>query len=348
MRVKSAVLGLWLTALTAGHVAALARLWEYFVCTKDGQRFDTIALASRFIGQNRINHLVDTVLNAMSVLSLAVAMIMIGFIALARGRRGLALMTVLLVVGANVTTQLVKQYGERPNLGVDPERAAAGNSLPSGHTTIAASVAIALVLVLPPRLRATGALIGAGYTALAGVATLSAGWHRPSDAVAALLIVGAWAAAVGVVLLLLQRREDLPEPDEAHPVAVATLALAGTMLLGVAVIALDLTNDVLSIPPAELSRRRLLAAYAGSVGGIAGAAATMMALVLATVHHVVPHRGEPSRPTAATPPPATNRPPPESMSERACEPVPEPPPESMSGPEVDPGATKASDPAETS
>ena len=41
----------------------------------------------------------------------------------------------------------------RPDLGVDPERAAAGNSLPSGHTTIAASVAVALVLVVPSKAR---------------------------------------------------------------------------------------------------------------------------------------------------------------------------------------------------
>src|SRR5207245_1071112 len=98
---------------------------------------------------------------------------------------------VLLIVGANLTTQLLKSVLVRPVLGIDPERAAAGNSLPSGHTTIAASVAVAVLLVVPAAVRGVSAVVGAVLTAAAGVATLSAGWHRSSDAVAALLVVGA-------------------------------------------------------------------------------------------------------------------------------------------------------------
>jgi hypothetical protein len=61
-------------------------------------------------------------------------------------------------------------------------------------------------------------------------------------------------------------------------------------LLAAAAVGIALTNQVLSIPPDELGRRRLLAAYGGSAAGIAGTAALMMALVLATAHRVVPRK----------------------------------------------------------
>ncbi|MGH3682954.1 MAG: phosphatase PAP2 family protein, partial [Natronosporangium sp.] len=194
-----------LLALLAGQVAAFAVVRRVFVGTVRGQLLDTAALTGNTIGQRHIEGLVDQVLGAVTVLSVAGAIVAIGFFALLRGRVVLAAVAALLVVGANLTTQLLKSAGERPDYGIDLERVGAGNSLPSGHATVAASVAVALVLVLPGRLRGAAALLGAGYTALAGVATLSADWHRPSDVVAALLVVGGSAAFAGMVLVTLQR-----------------------------------------------------------------------------------------------------------------------------------------------
>jgi membrane-associated phospholipid phosphatase len=294
MRARStASLAGWLLLLAAGQVVALVQVWRFFVRSEHGQLLDTIALAGNSIGRDRIDELVDTLLNAMSIASLAVATAVIGFIALIRGRRGLALMTILMIVGANATTQVLKYVVTRPDLGIDEERAAAGNSLPSGHTTVAASVAVALVLVLPPRVRGVGALVAAVYAAVAGVATMSAGWHRPSDAVAALLIVGAWTAAAGFVLVLARRREDFVERGDAHRLAAAALLLGGTALLAAGAVAAGLTDQVGLVDPEDLSRRRLFAAYAGGAVGIAGTASVVMGSILATVHRVVPRRGEP-------------------------------------------------------
>ncbi|MGW0434999.1 phosphatase PAP2 family protein [Micromonospora sp. NPDC003197] len=278
----------WLVLLLIGQILALGALWRFAVHTRRGQLLDTIALTGNTIGQQRIDGLVDTVLSAMSVVSLLAATAVIGFIALIRSRIALAVATTLLIAGANVTTQVLKYSLYRPDLGVDPDRAAVGNTLPSGHTTVAASVAVALVLVLPPRVRGWGALVAAGYAALAGVATLSAGWHRPSDAAAALLVVGGWAALAGILLLFVQGADAQVEPGDKHRVASTLLVLTGVVLLAVAAVALDLTGDVLSVPPEQLSRRRLFVAYAGSAAGIAGVAGLLMALVLTTVHRVVP------------------------------------------------------------
>ena len=280
----------WLVLLLIGQVVALALLWHFAVRTGHGQALDTVALAGNSIGQDRVDGLTSTVLNAMSVLSLLLATGVIGFIALIRGRLALAVLATLLIAGANLTTQLLKYLIIRPDLGVDPERAAAGNSLPSGHTAVAASVAVALVLVLPRTFRAWGAVLGAGYTALAGVATLSAGWHRPSDALAALLVVGAWAAFVGLLLVRTQRARAQVAPGDAHHRTTNLLVVLGVVLLAVAAAAIARTDPLLSMPVDELTRRQLLVAYAGGAAGITGAASLMMALVLATVHRVVPRQ----------------------------------------------------------
>ncbi|AYF26615.1 phosphatase PAP2 family protein [Micromonospora tulbaghiae] len=278
----------WLVVLALIQTAAFGLVWRFAVHTELGQWLDTVALTGNRIGQDRIDDPVDTLLNAMSVVSLLAATAVIGFIALIRGRKALAVTATLLIAGANVTTQLLKHYLARPDFGIDPERAAAGNSLPSGHTTVAASVAVALILVLPRKLRVAGAFLGAGYAAAAGVATLSAGWHRPSDAVAAYLVVGAWAAVAGLVLLFFQREQAVVEPGDAHRVAGSVLGGAGVVALLASAVALSWLVDRSTVPVEALGRRPLFIGYAGSAAGIAGTIAVVAALVLVVVHRLVP------------------------------------------------------------
>jgi membrane-associated phospholipid phosphatase len=279
---------LWLLLLACVEVVAFVAVWRFFVQSRHGQLLDTMALAGNSIGQVRIGDLVNTVLNALSVASLVIATAVVGFLALIRRRIAVAIGAILLIVGANLTTQLLKQVIDRPELGVDVQRAAAGNSLPSGHTTIAASVAVGLILVLPVWARGIGAMLGALFVAVVGVATLSAGWHRPSDAVAALLVVGGWASAAGLFIVLAQRRHGGVDYGPSNRRVLLALALIGLVLLAGAAVALKLTDQVLATPPDELSRHRLFVAYAGGAVGIAGAACLLLASVLATVHRVVP------------------------------------------------------------
>ncbi|WP_199736900.1 MULTISPECIES: phosphatase PAP2 family protein [Micromonospora] len=291
MRVRETARGwtaVWLVVLALAQAAALLLVWRFAVHTRLGQWLDTVALTGNRIGQDRIDGPVDRLLNAMSVVSLLVATAVIGFIALIRGRKALAVTATLLIAGANLSTQLLKHYLIRPDFGVDPERAAAGNSLPSGHTAVAASVAVALILVLPAKLRVLGAYLGAGYAAAAGVATLSAGWHRPSDAVAAYLIVGGWTAVGGLVLLFFQRERAAISPGDAHRLAATVLGLAGLLALVASGIALTWLAARSGTPADQLARRPLFIGYAGSAAGIAGTIAVVAALVLAVVHRLVP------------------------------------------------------------
>ncbi|MCG5466763.1 phosphatase PAP2 family protein [Micromonospora sp. MED01] len=291
MRMRATARGwtaVWLVVLALVQAAAFLAVWRVAVHLEIGQWVDTVALTGNRIGQDTIEGPVDRILNAMSVVSLLAATATIGFIALIRGRIALAITATLLIAGANVTTQLLKYGLSRPDFGVDPERAAVGNSLPSGHATVAASVAVALMLVLPRKVRAAGAFIGAAYAAVAGVATLSAGWHRPSDAVAAYLVVGVWAALAGLLLLVTQREQAEIAHGDAHRIAALVLGLGGVLALVACGISLSWLLDLRDTGPEELARRPLFVGYAGSAAGIAGTMAVVMALALTVVHRLVP------------------------------------------------------------
>jgi membrane-associated phospholipid phosphatase len=309
----------WLLAAAAAQVAAFEAVRRGFVGTARGQLVDTAALDANTIGERHIEGLVDAVLGTVTVLSVVAAMVAIGFFAVLRGRVALAGAATLLVVGANLTSQLLKHLLVRPDYGVDLERAVAGNSLPSGHTTVAASMAAALVLVLPPQLRGLAALLGAGYAAAVGVATISADWHRPSDSVTALLIVGAWAAVAGLVLASGRTVAGRAAAGGGRPggprpwpgAGLATLTLAGCLLLALAIAAMVLTDRALAAGELStrvdlLSRGRLLTAYAGGAAGVAGVASLVMALVLLIAQLAVPARRQPPHPR---PPSRPDRPP---------------------------------------
>ncbi|GIH21214.1 phosphatase PAP2 family protein [Rugosimonospora africana] len=279
---------LWLLVLAGAELVAFVMVCRFFVQTRHGQLLDTAALTGNRIGQDHIGDLVLTVLDTITALSVVAATATVGFIALIRRRIAVAFGVVVLVAGASATSQVLKRLIPRPDLGVDLQRAAVGNSLPSGHTTIAASVAVALVLALPAGVRGIVAILGAFGAAIVGVATLSAGWHRPSDAVAALLIVGAWASVAGVFIVVAQRRHGDVDYGPANWRAVLALVAAGAVLLAGAALTLKLTDQVIATPADQLSRGRLFVAYAGGSMGIAAAVSLIMASVLATVHRVVP------------------------------------------------------------
>ncbi|MDR7273830.1 phosphatase PAP2 family protein [Catenuloplanes atrovinosus] len=287
---RQAYLAIWLVLLTAAQSAALLAVYRVFVQTRTGQAVDTISLTANQIGRDELEGPVTLVLNAMSVVSLALVTALVFFIAAIRRRYLLAVVAIVIIVGANVTTQLLKLRGLRPDYGIDPDRVTVGNTLPSGHTTIAASVAIAFILVLPRALSGPGTIAVAVWSAFAGVATLAAGWHRPSDAVAAFLVAGVWASAACLLLVPSLPRSGLDPPARGLGWAAGVLLGAGVAALIMAVLLLRLTHDVINWSIEDLSRSRLLVAYAGGASGIAGTACLVLGLVAATVPRMVPAR----------------------------------------------------------
>ena len=71
-------------------------------------------------------------------------------------------------------------------------------------------------MVAPVRLRAPVAIFGALWVTFQCTGVVSAGWHRPSDALAGLAVALGWAAFAVAMLALLRRVEpaDTAEADE--------------------------------------------------------------------------------------------------------------------------------------
>lgn len=229
-----------LLALAVALVGAVGFVacWRLIVGTTRGQTWDESAYAGALYGRNTLWRLAEPVLDVVSVGFVVVVLGAAALIALARQRWGLVLQVAVLVGGANVTTQLLKhQLLERPELGVATENVR--NTLPSGHTTVGASVSIALLLVVPRRLRPLVALLGATYTVLTGISTLVGQWHRPSDVLAALFVVLAWSGLV----LALTPRSGL-DRDGTH--GTAGTAVATTLLVVAFAVSAALAYGVLS------------------------------------------------------------------------------------------------------
>lgn len=79
------------------------------------------------------------------------------------------------------------------------------------------SVVVALLIVVPPRLRRPVAVAGGTLAVLTALATMSAGWHRAGDSIAAFLNVGFWAGVASVMMVLAAR--DAPPAEVPPPLA---------------------------------------------------------------------------------------------------------------------------------
>ncbi len=278
----------WLGALWLVNVALFGVVTAASVSTIRGHMLDTVALYGNSLGRRTVDAPLDAALGAVSVGSIVLILVVIGAVALARRRLTLAVMSATVVVGSVATTYLLKRLIDRPYLGVDPDRAFAGNSLPSGHATAAAAFAIGLTLVLPPRARGMAGILGATYAGVVGVATLSSGWHRPSDVVTAYLVVGGWAAFAGLVLVLTQQPTAVVTRGERAGSSLATTLALGALPAMIGFALLFYVVARMTEPVEEMGSQLLRTGYVGSVLTVTGAAYLMMAVVLFSVHRVVP------------------------------------------------------------
>ena len=254
----------------------LAVLYLLAVHTEWGQRVDNAAIRGRTI-DSAVQHAVRSTLDTVSVGSAALATAALMVAALLRRRPRLAIGIAILVIGANLTTQILKDALTRPDLlGPDVPRATI-TTFPSGHSTVAMSLALALVLVVPARLRVPVGVAGIAYAVVVGAATLTGAWHRPSDVLGAYLVTLAWAAGVSAWLVMPRPGAGGAVATDRTPPALDWIVFALTALVIVAAIAMGF--DV--IRDAELDKIAVGRAYVFAVFAIgAGAVVALAALVL--------------------------------------------------------------------
>src|SRR4051794_34758518 len=102
-------------------------------------------------------------------------------VALVRRRARVALVVPIVLVGAEVTTEVLKPLLATPRAPDWLESHIGTASWPSGHSTAALALALCAVLVTPARLRPIVAVLGAVFAAAVAYAILVLAWHFPSD-----------------------------------------------------------------------------------------------------------------------------------------------------------------------
>jgi membrane-associated phospholipid phosphatase len=248
--------------LAAGGVVATYRV---FVGTISGQWLDTAAMFGTDVEHPRLVEILSRTMNATTLTSLVLVCVVAAAVGVFRKRIDLAVAAAVLVLAANGTTQVLKDSLPRPPF----DGLTYPNSLPSGHATAAASVAFALILVLPPALRATAALIGAAYTAVISIGTVWAQWHRPSDLIAALLVVLAWGA-VAVLGVRLARWRRTAAPVRPSWLGIVPLLVTAAITAPVTVLGLLVgkSSQSMTTDP-EPSRLTFLTGAAGTAAVVA-------------------------------------------------------------------------------
>jgi membrane-associated phospholipid phosphatase len=113
------------------------------------------------------------------------------------GRREEALAGLVIVLGADLTTALLKPALSASR--IDPVLGWAqvsGNAFPSGHTTAAFAMAAAWTLFAPPRWRRPVAAAGFLLASLVALGVVVLRHHYPSDVLGGMLVVSAWTCGV--------------------------------------------------------------------------------------------------------------------------------------------------------
>jgi membrane-associated phospholipid phosphatase len=163
-----------------------------------------------------VNTLAAALVNLGDLAALLILLAAVAAIGLRLGRRREVLAAVVVVAGANLTTQLLKTTLEHARHkafehGIELPWP---NSFPSGHTTAAASIGVALLLVVPAGYRLGAAVVGLLLTAAVGSSVIVLGWHYPSDLLGALLVTGAWGFAALAWLRQRDGRDRAPTTQE--------------------------------------------------------------------------------------------------------------------------------------
>lgn len=171
-------------------------------------------------------------------------------VALYRRRPRHALAVILLVGGANLTTQILKVLltHERHHEFLGKAQLAA-KAFPSGHATASMALAFAAVLVAPAAWRPLVAVCGALYSLAVSESIMLLAWHFPSDIAGGYIVAGSSALLTLAALRAAEQRWPRRTGREAARRVIraadprrAALVLGGFVsaaLLGVAVAAGD-------------------------------------------------------------------------------------------------------------
>ncbi|MGY2745265.1 phosphatase PAP2 family protein [Arthrobacter sp. UYCu723] len=224
---------------TLASMAALAATYYFFVRTTTGQFIDESALVEAVEIHGTAGKAANKLLDSLPALSLLISAVVVLIVTVVKRRWTAAGIAVAACVGANVATQILKDIvPDRPYRGIETLEL---NSLPSGHTTLAASAAAAVFLMVSPRWRPLAGFLGGSFAVATGVSTLINQWHRPADVVAAFLVVAVFMLPAGWLIIRKGPRWNVWDGYGRHS-SSSPLWLALPLVAGLAAAAFSLLS----------------------------------------------------------------------------------------------------------
>jgi membrane-associated phospholipid phosphatase len=191
-------------------------------------------------------------------------------VALLRGRPRVVVAVGAIILGANMTTEVLKHLLAEPRPasmfpgGIAPVSA---NSWPSGHSTAVMALVLASVLAAPARLRPAVAALGAILAIAVGYSLLATGVHYPSDVPGGFLVAAIWTLCAVAALAAAERWRPVVRGASSRVSVRAALGAPGAVLLG----ALLLSGILLAAHPHDIvTYARLHEAFVFGATGIAG------------------------------------------------------------------------------
>ena len=238
--VRRRVAGKWVV-LSSLSGLALAGVYVAAVLTTAGQSVEDGILRS--VGDDTLLQS-GSALDAISPSAVLLVVALTMSVALVRRRPAAAVQSGVLIVGATLTTQVLKQFAPRPDLSGDVY----ANSFPSGHVTIAVAVMLALMTAFGRHARPLVVIVSTGFAAVVAEQTVAYGWHRCSDVVGACAVALLWLGLVRVGAARWAReprRTDVVGP-KAHALTsiVIGLALVVCLALSGAVWGIGIGSDM--------------------------------------------------------------------------------------------------------
>lgn len=233
--------GRWITLIILS-IALFCVVYWLAVLTPTGQEIENAALTgAKLSGTAQIQDARDQ-LDMISKGSLIVGIIIVGIIGYIHSGFRLAASGVCVIAGGVILAEVLKRFVlPRPDL-VGAPADIAHNSFPSGHTTIAMTFLVGILIVTPYRWRGLAMLLTMAWATTIGAATLAAQWHRLSDTIGGAAI----AVIAGAIASIYLANSGMIKaaPPKTYPLRVAYVSV--TTVLGISALAVGLTLGYLT------------------------------------------------------------------------------------------------------
>ena len=202
-------------------------------------------------------------------------------IALVRGRPRVALGVAAILLGANLTTEVLKRLVHEPQVAgrLGGWLPVPTTEWPSGHSTGAMAAVLGLILASPARLRPLAAAVGAAFAVAVGYSLVATATHFPADVFAGYLVATAWALVTVAALSAAERRWPSETTIDRVSLRASLAPQAAVIVAGVALVGLALLSrphDALTY--IEAHKQLVVVAAAIATVGVSLSTAVLLSL----------------------------------------------------------------------